>query len=160
MVHPLAPVPAAVPSRPAVLAPSLMTAPPTAVPVVARFVPLPVENVVPSGAPHAAPPNQATAAKSAPTQVALSTGAPTVQREAPAPRGVQPKSEPAPLPFDAVLGTILYSPDRKLAIIDGRIVQPDDDVRGARVIDITPTAVLLRDAGGRLRRLTLGSSGR
>jgi hypothetical protein len=83
-----------------------------------------------------------------------------LQREAPAPRGVRPKSEPAPLPFDVVLGAILYSPDRKLAIIDGRIVQPDDDVRGARVIDITPTAVLLRDAGGRLRRLTLGSSGR
>jgi hypothetical protein len=184
------PVPAAVPSRPAVLAPSLVTmppaalaspvapppsaiaratlprpgtqreAPPTSVPVVARFVPLPVESVVPSAAPQAAPPDQAVAAKPAPAQVALSRRAPTLQREAPAPRGVQPKSESAPLPFDAVLGTILYSPDRKLAIIDGRIVQPDDDVRGARVIDITPTAVLLRDAGGRLRRLTLGSSGR
>jgi hypothetical protein len=64
------------------------------------------------------------------------------------------------LPFDAVLGTILYSPDRKLAIIDGRIVGPGDDVRGARVIDITPSAVLLRDAQGRLRRLALTSGGR
>jgi hypothetical protein len=59
-----------------------------------------------------------------------------------------------------VLGTILYSPDRKLAIIDGRIVGPGDDVRGARVIGITPTAVLLRDAQGRLRRLALTSGGR
>jgi hypothetical protein len=64
------------------------------------------------------------------------------------------------LPFDAVLGTILYSPDRKLAIVDGRIVGPGDDVRGARVIDITPTAVLLRDARGRLRRLALAPGGR
>ena len=61
-----------------------------------------------------------------------------------------------PLPFDAVLGTILYSPDRKLAIVNGRIVGPGDDVNGARIVDITPTAVLLRDAQGRLRNLTLG----
>jgi len=67
---------------------------------------------------------------------------------------------PPPLPFDAVLGIILYSPDRKLAIVDGRIVAPGDDVRGARVVDITPTSVLLRDAQGRMRILTLGSSAR
>ena len=59
-----------------------------------------------------------------------------------------------------MLGTILYAPERKLAIIDGHIVQAGDDVRGARIIDITPTAVLLRDAQGRLRRLTLGVSSR
>jgi hypothetical protein len=81
------------------------------------------------------------------------------QHEGTAPRD-QSKPEPAPLPFDAVLGSILYSPERKLAIIDGRIVQPDDDVRGARIVDITPTAVLLRDAGGRLRRLSLASPSR
>jgi hypothetical protein len=64
------------------------------------------------------------------------------------------------LPFDAVLGTILYAPERKLAIVDGRIVQAGDDVNGARVVDITPTAVMLRDAQGRLRRLGLGASTR
>jgi hypothetical protein len=64
-----------------------------------------------------------------------------------------------PLPFEAALGTILYAPDRKLAIIDGRIVQPGDDVRGARVVNITPTSVLLRDGQGRLRRLTVGLPG-
>jgi len=68
---------------------------------------------------------------------------------------MRPAPAPVPLPFDAVLGTILYSPDRKLAIIDGRIVEPGDDVRGARVVDITPSAVLLRDSQGRLRRLAL-----
>jgi hypothetical protein len=60
------------------------------------------------------------------------------------------------LPFDAVLGTILYASERKLAIIDGQIVQVGDAVRDARVVDITPTAVLLRDGQGRLRRLALG----
>jgi len=102
----------------------------------------------------------AAAANPAPAPASMLRSAQTPQPEETAPRERLPKPEPAPLPFDAVLGTILYSPDRKLAIIDGRIVQPDDDVRGARVIDITPTAVLLRDAGGRLRRLSLGSSGR
>jgi hypothetical protein len=75
------------------------------------------------------------------------------------------RKTPAPspevaLPFDAVLGTILYSPDRKLAIIDNRIVGVGDEVRGARVTEITAGAVLLRDAQGKLRRLTLGAGGR
>lgn len=60
-----------------------------------------------------------------------------------------------PLPFDAALGTILYAPERKLAIVDGRIVQAGDEVNGAQIVDITPTAVLLRDTRGRLRRLGL-----
>ena len=72
-----------------------------------------------------------------------------------------PERRPVPpeataLPFDGVLGTILYAPERKLAIIDGHIVQVGDEVRGARVVDITPTAVLLRDAQGRLLRVALG----
>ena len=73
-----------------------------------------------------------------------------------APRRV---NEPA-LPFDAVLGTILYAPNRKLAIIDGRIVQEGDEVRGARVVEITPAMVLLRDARGRLRSLSVGGAAR
>jgi len=58
------------------------------------------------------------------------------------------------LPFEAVLTGILFSPDRQLAIIDGRIVGRGDDVRGAIVVDVTPTIVLLRDPQGRLRRLS------
>jgi hypothetical protein len=62
--------------------------------------------------------------------------------------------------FDAVLGTILYSADRKLAIIDNRIVGVGDEVRGARVVEITAGGVLLRDGVGRLRRLGLDAGGR
>ena len=55
-----------------------------------------------------------------------------------------PRARPAPapevaLPFDAAFGTILYSADRKLAIIDNRIVGVGDEVRGARVVEITAT---------------------
>lgn len=79
---------------------------------------------------------------------------------APAARSAPRVAEPPPLPFDASLGSILYSPDRKFAIVNGRIVGPGDEVNGARIVDITQNAVLLRDAQGRLRSLTLGGSGR
>jgi hypothetical protein len=74
---------------------------------------------------------------------------------------VRPAASPeVAQPFDAVLGTILYSPDRKLAIIDGRVVAVGDDVRGARIVEITAASVMLRDAQGRLRQLTLSNGGR
>jgi hypothetical protein len=74
------------------------------------------------------------------------------------PRSVAPP-EP-PMPFDASLGSILYSPDRRLAIVDGRILSVGDDVKGARIVDISQNTVLLRDSQGRLRILTLGSAAR
>jgi hypothetical protein len=55
-----------------------------------------------------------------------------------------------------VLGTILFSADRKLAIVNGRIVGIGDDVNGAKIEEITSATVLLRDARGRRRILTLG----
>src|SRR5262249_10570566 len=73
----------------------------------------------------------------------------------------RPESRPAAatrVAFEASLGTILYAPDRKLAIVDGRIVGVGDEIRGARVTEITPDAVMLRDAQGRLRRLALAAT--
>ena len=74
--------------------------------------------------------------------------------------GARPRVEEQALPFEAVLTGILFSPDRQLAIIDGRVVGRGDDVRGAIVVDVTATAVLLRDSQGRLRRLSSSGSGR
>jgi hypothetical protein len=83
------------------------------------------------------------------------------ERREPAPPRARSAAPPeAALPFDAVLGTILYSADRKLAIIDNRIVGVGDEVRGARIVEITSVAVLLRDSQGKLRHLTLGAGGR
>ena len=65
-----------------------------------------------------------------------------------------------PLPFEAALSSILFSPDRQLAIIDGRVVGRGDAVRDATVIEISAGAVLLRDSQGRLRRLSAGGVGR
>ena len=63
-----------------------------------------------------------------------------------------------PLPFEASLETILYSQDRRLALVDGRIVSVGDLVRGARITDITETTVVLRDANNRLRTMSLGDN--
>jgi hypothetical protein len=82
---------------------------------------------------------------------------PSVRRSAPAAARVRPATVDVPLPFEGVLGTILYSPDRKLALVDGRIVGIGDRVRDARVVDISTSAVLLRDAQGRLRQLSMSS---
>lgn len=122
-----------------------------------------------------APPPRITRGATAPPAPTESSSAPP-PRPAPAPvvpqrpqaqpqRSVAPPppraSKPEPvLPFDASLETILYSADRKLAIIDGRIVGVGDTVRGARIVEIAPTAVLFRDAQGKLRRLTLGERGK
>ena len=65
-----------------------------------------------------------------------------------------------PLPFDAALSSILFSADRQLAIIDGRVVGRGDVVRDATVVDISAGVVLLRDSQGRLRRLSTGGVSR
>jgi hypothetical protein len=63
-------------------------------------------------------------------------------------------------PFDAALTTILFSQDRRLAIIDDRVVGIGDRVRGATVMEITAAGVTLRDAQGREKQLLLGPRGR
>jgi hypothetical protein len=77
------------------------------------------------------------------------------QRGAPPPQPVAPRRAAAPLlPFEADLATILYGPNRQVALVDGRVVEAGDVVRGARVVEITRSAVMLRDGNGRLRELT------
>jgi hypothetical protein len=71
-----------------------------------------------------------------------------------------PDGEEPTLPLDAALRTILFSPDRPLAIVDGRVIGVGDEVGGARVVQITAVAVMLRDGQGRLRRLTLAAEER
>jgi len=136
------------PERPA--APRVETRPaPTGTPP-----PEPTRTAPPATVPAAPPATSAAPPRVEPTAPPVRQGETPPQ---PAPRRQPPARTPteSPLPFDASLGTILYSPDRKLAIIDGRIVGVGDEVRGARVTDITPTVVFLRDAQGKLRRLTL-----
>lgn len=155
---PAPPVAAVTPRPPPAPAPPVIVAPPRPTPV----APPPREARQPIR-PAPAPPRAETAAR-APAQPVVTPPAPTRRTPAPAapgePRREEAAREPPPLPFDASVGAILYSPDRKFAIVNGRIVGPGDEVNGARIVDITLNAVLLRDAQGRLRSLTLGGQGR
>lgn len=131
-------------------------------PVVPRFEPPPIEEIrqrvlAPEPAPiHADPPP----IRHEPPAIAR-----RVVREA-MPRPAQPAAQPVhrpvndPLPFDAALSSILFSADRQLAIIDGRVVGRGDAVRDATVVDISAGVVLLRDPQGRLRRLSTGGVSR
>ena len=62
---------------------------------------------------------------------------------------------PRPVAMERHLGSILFGPDRQVAMIDGQIVEAGDDVQGAMVVEISPTTVTLRDGSGRLHRLSL-----
>jgi MSHA biogenesis protein MshK len=47
------------------------------------------------------------------------------------------------------LQSVLISPRRKLAVIDGRTVALGGEVNGARLVDVTETAVILEQNGQR-----------
>jgi hypothetical protein len=181
--RPLVTPPPVVPTRPPLATPPAAASRPPVVPLPSVDATRP-----PVGTPAAAPPSAAAAPGSSPPAPPRTAPAPppeparvpapiapvapaerVAERASPMARRleqastrerVRPSPAEAALPFDAVLGTILYSADRKLAIVDGRIVGLGDEIRGARIVDITPNAVTLRDGQGRLRRLGLGAGGR
>jgi len=73
-----------------------------------------------------------------------------------------PQARSAPVAPPEARGTvrlsvrsILVGDDRRLALVDGRIVGPGDRVGGAVVMDIGPRTVDVREAGGGRRRLEL-----
>jgi hypothetical protein len=131
--------------------PPMLPAPPIAL----VAAPEPAPGVEPPDTTRASPVRptpQSPESASAPRALPAAHGTPS--------RAALPRAPESDAPFDAALGSILYAPDRRLAIVDGRIVGAGDEVRGARVVDIAPDVVLLRDARGRLRRLALGAGGR
>ncbi len=66
----------------------------------------------------------------------------------------RPAATTAPV---ANVESILYAPDRRLAIVDGRIVTIGDYVAGARIVDITQTSVVVVDGRGGRAQLTAGT---
>jgi hypothetical protein len=61
----------------------------------------------------------------------------------------------APTEPDAVVTSILFSPVRRVAIVDGRIVRAGDRVRAGIVREIEADAVVIVGAGGKERRLAI-----
>jgi hypothetical protein len=70
------------------------------------------------------------------------------------PEPAQAAAAPAVEP-DPIVASILYSPGRRLAVIDGRIVRPGDRAGGATVIEILPKAVVLERPDGDRRVVEL-----
>jgi hypothetical protein len=134
-------------------------------PAVARFEPPSIEEIrerVLAPAPiHQEPPLIRHEPPAAVRRVAREQMPRRVQLPAPQ-QQLPPRPRPAsdPLPFDAAISSILFSPDRQLAIIDGRVVGRGDAVRDATVVEISAGVVLLRDSQGRLRRLSTGGASR
>jgi hypothetical protein len=61
----------------------------------------------------------------------------------------------APTEPDPVVTSILFSPGRRVAIVDGRIVRAGDRVRTGIVREIRADAVVIAAAGGQERRLAI-----
>ncbi len=61
------------------------------------------------------------------------------------------RTAPAPMgePQDWKLHMIRISPDQRLAVINGRIVKPGDEVSGARVLSVGTNSVQLRKGAKR-----------
>ncbi len=66
----------------------------------------------------------------------------------PQPRAAEVAAEP-----DLVVGSILYSQQRRLAIINGRIVRIGDRIGSSTILDIEPRAVIVVTADGTRRTL-------
>ena len=58
-------------------------------------------------------------------------------------------------PVSLSLTSILYSPERRLAIIEGQVLGVGETIAGMTIVEIQPKAVILRDRAGRLRRAEL-----
>jgi Tfp pilus assembly protein PilO len=62
---------------------------------------------------------------------------------------------PAPAAPDPVIMSILYAPDRRLAVIDRRTVRVGDSIAAGVIADIQPNAVVIRSPSGVLRRVEM-----
>ena len=63
--------------------------------------------------------------------------------------------EPAPVDVDPVVASILYSTDRKLAVMNGKIVRVGDQLGNDRIIEIQPSAVVVESPSRGRRTLSL-----
>ena len=75
--------------------------------------------------------------------------------EAPRPEDVTPAAAAPMAAPDPVVGAIMFSPERRLAIVNGRITGVGDRLDGGIVADITRDAILVRDLEGDERRYAL-----
>jgi hypothetical protein len=78
-----------------------------------------------------------------PLDVGVASTAPT-DLQVPRPVAVERRSDVEP---EIVVDSILYSPDRQLAVVNGQIARAGDRLGGLRIIDIQPRAVIVESPG-------------
>ncbi|HLG53943.1 MAG TPA: hypothetical protein VI485_01345 [Vicinamibacterales bacterium] len=66
--------------------------------------------------------------------------------------GPAPEADVEP---DVVVGSILYSADRHLAVVNGRIVRVGDRIGSITILEIQPRAIVIESSGGGRRTLEL-----
>ncbi len=78
------------------------------------------------------------------------------------PVAFQPTAAPEPVGPDPVVTSILYASDRRVAMVDHRMVHVGDTVSGGVVVAIEPKAIVIRTPSGAERRVEMGrgSAGR
>lgn len=54
-----------------------------------------------------------------------------------------------------ILQGIAWNEDKLLAMIEGNIIKPGDEIGGCIILEILPKAIILRDADGVQRRISL-----
>jgi len=65
------------------------------------------------------------------------------------------EAAPDPAGPDPVVRSILYSSDRRLALVDKRVVKIGDVIAAGTITDIQANAIVLRAPGGEIRRIEL-----
>ncbi len=65
--------------------------------------------------------------------------------------GVSSATVPVSAPSHWQLHMTRISPGQRLAVLNGRLVRPGDEVSGARVVSVGPNAVELRKGGKKFR---------
>ena len=88
--------------------------------------------------------------------VGLAAGGSAAGEELPDPMrppqvSVRSATEPASTPSRWQLHMTRISPGQRLAVLNGRLVKPGDEVSGARVVSVGPDAVELRKGGKQFR---------
>lgn len=102
-----------------------------------------------SPTPASPSPEALTARPATPPRAQGASVPPALRRQAPAStRGASAARAP-------VVSSILFSPDRRVALVDGRIVSVGDRVGSSIVLDIEPRAVVLASDEGRKERIEI-----
>jgi hypothetical protein len=78
-----------------------------------------------------------------------------VRPESPAVADTSPVAPPSSVEPDVALAAILYSADRQVAMVNGRVVRPGDKLGGVTIVDILSNGIVVESEARGRRTLAL-----